>query len=490
MRLSRVGATIGATVVLAAGGSANAAAQAPDLAGPDGEVVGLLQDLIRANTSNPPGNEALVAELLRARLAPLGFEVEIVPTPQAGKSHLIARLRAASPTEKPLLLAGHADVVGVEAELWESDPFGGALRSGDILGRGAMDFKGGLAAFTVAAMRLARSKAALDRDIILLAEADEEGGNYGTSWLAENHWSKIDAGLSLNEGGWIFEDGRGVPRLMGITTVDKNSLSVTLRTRGTSTHSSRPLPDSAIARLTRALSRIERYETTPGELDPTARRYFRTWIRAFGGRTARNLRAMLRASTPAARRRAAGRLARGDYGELFNGLIRTIYVPTIVEGGFRANVLPGTAEATVNIRLLPGDLPQPAIRELRRAIGDPQVRVAPITQTGESESELFDRFEKRARLKPSRTNTELYDALVREGRSEWRTVATTAALFEAGTDAVPWRTRGIPVYGVYPYPISHDELKAMHGNDERISARRLEEGTDMITRVLERVAAR
>jgi acetylornithine deacetylase/succinyl-diaminopimelate desuccinylase-like protein len=296
--------------------------------------------------------------------------------------------------------------------------------------------------------------------------------------------------LSLNEGGWIFEDGRGVPRLMGITTIDKNSLSVTLRARGTSTHSSRPLADSALARLTRALTRIERYETTPGPLDPTARRYFRTWIRAFGGATATRLRAMLRAQTPAARRRAAAALARGDYGELFDGLIRTIYVPTIVEGGFRSNVLPGTAEATVNIRLLPGDLPEPAIRELRRAIGDPQVRVTPITQSGESVSALIDRFEKRARLKPSATNTELYSALVREGRGEWPTVAPTPALFEAGTDAAPWRTRGIPVYGVYPYPISRAELQDMHGNDERISARRLEEGTDMITRVLQRVTAR
>ena len=92
-----------------------------------------------------------------------------------------------------------------------------------------MDFKGGLAAFTVAASRLARAKVPLKRDIILLAEADEEGGNYGTGWLAKTAWPKIDAGVSLNEGGWVFEDGGGTPRLMGVTTIDKNSLSVTLR---------------------------------------------------------------------------------------------------------------------------------------------------------------------------------------------------------------------------------------------------------------------
>ncbi len=195
---------------------------------------------------------------------------------------------------------------------------------------------------------------ALKRDVILLAEADEEGGDYGTGWLAKTAYPKIDAGVSLNEGGWVFEDGSGTPRVMGITTIDKNSLSVTLKTRGTSTHSSRPLPDSALARLTRALRRIERYEPATPRPGATARGYLRAFARGFGGRTARNLRRFLAARTPRARRRTARRLVRGNYGELFNGLLRTIYVPTIVEGGFRSNVLPGSAEATVNIRLLPG----------------------------------------------------------------------------------------------------------------------------------------
>ena len=354
-----------------------AAANAQD-DGPDGEVVDLLKQLIQTNTSNPPGNEQQIAELLKARLAPLGFETEIIPTPTPGKAHFIARLRAANPTAKPLLLAGHEDVVGVERDLWSVDPFAGLVRGGDIFGRGAMDFKGGLAAFTVAASRIARAKPALTRDVILLAEADEEGGDYGTGWLAKTNYAKIDAGVSLNEGGWVFEDGGGTPRLMGITTIDKNSLSVTLETRGTSTHSSRPLPDSALARLTRALNRIERYEPATPKLSKTQRGYLRAWARGFGGRSARDIRKLLAARTAKQRRRATRRLARGNYGELFNGLLRTIYVPTIVDGGFRSNVLPGQAEATVNIRLLPGATPRPAIRELKRVIGDRKVKVTPI----------------------------------------------------------------------------------------------------------------
>ena len=182
-----------------------------------------------------------------------------------------------------------------------------------LFGRGAMDFKGGLAAFTVAAMRLAREGAPRTRDLILLAEADEEGGAYGTTWLAENHWAKIDASESINEGGWIFAGGSGGARLMGITTIDKNSLSVTFRTRGTSTHSSRPLPDSALRRLVRALDRVERYDTAP-RITPTARTYLRAWARASSAQTARRLRAITTTRTSGGPPPAGGPAARRPLG--------------------------------------------------------------------------------------------------------------------------------------------------------------------------------
>ena len=227
---------------------------------------------------------------------------------------------------------------------------------------------------------------------------------------------------------------------------------MTLETRGNSTHSSRPLPDSALARLTRALNRIERYEPATPKLSKTQRGYLRAWARGFGGRSARDIRKLLAARTAKQRRRATRRLARGNYGELFNGLLRTIYVPTIVDGGFRSNVLPGAAEATVNIRLLPGATPRPAIRELKRVIGDSKVKVTPIGTTGESANETLARFEKRAKQPPSSIDTELYRALAREGKREWPTARVAPALFEAGTDAVPWRERGVPVYGDLPVP--------------------------------------
>jgi len=301
--------------------------------------------------------------------------------------------------------------------------------------------------------------------------------------LPQNHWPRIDAGESLNEGGWIFAGGSGGARLMGITTIDKNSLSVTFRTRGTSTHSSRPLRDSALRRLVRALDRVERYDTAP-RITPTARRYLLAWARTSSAQTARRLRAITTTRSPAVRRRLADQLRDGDWGELFDGLVRNIFVPTIVDGGFRANVLPGTAEATVNMRMLPGQKPRPLIRELRRVVADPKVQITPIVSGDATVAETLDAFDKRAAQAPTPTDTELYRTLRREGRRQWPKVVVTPALFEAGTDATPWRRRGIPVYGVYPYPISHGDLLAMHGNDERVSITGLEQGTDMLTRVL------
>src|SRR4051812_21934287 len=464
----------------AAGAARAAAAQA------DSEVVTLDRDLVRLNTVNPPGNEAQVANYMRDRLAPLGFEVDVSQTPTPGKAHLIARLRSANPVGKPVVLCAHADTVGVESDLWSVDPFAGTI-SGDFLyGRGSFDDKGGIAVFAAAAMRLARAHVPLTRDIVLVFEADEEGGDFGIDWLAENHWDKLDAAYSINEGGIISTEG-GQPQLAAVTVRDKISFSVVLQTRGVSTHSSRPQPPSAIDRLARALSRISRHRSA-AKLSGLTRTYLRAVARTARGAQATDLRRLARAHGSARIERIGRRVvARSAYGPLLDALMHTTFTNTIVDGGFRSNVIPGAAQATVNMRLLPGVSGEQAVRELRRAIADPKVKIV-VGSADQPPAEVYRGIRERQRMASSATRTDLYAALAREIRTSYPGTVVTPALYEAATDADPWRERGIPVYGIRPYQAPPTDLENMHGVDERVSINGLNTGTDMVERILRAVA--
>src|SRR5579883_1165233 len=195
----------------------------------------LLVELVRVHTSNPPGNYDKLDGLIAAKLRPLAFTVEIFPTPPPAKSHLSALLKGDG-SQKPVLLAAHADVVGVEREKWTVDPFAGAIKDGYVYGRGAIDFKGGLAVFAEAVMRIARNKIPLKRDIIFMVEADEESQPFNTSWLAQTQWDKMNCEFALNEGGWIMKRADGKVRYVSISTADKTSISLLLTAKGTSTH--------------------------------------------------------------------------------------------------------------------------------------------------------------------------------------------------------------------------------------------------------------
>ena len=476
-----------ATIGLAVASSPAAARPVAGAAQSDTPVVTLDRDLVRLNTSNPPGNELQVAQYMSDRLAPLGFEVEIVQTPTPGKAHLIARLRSADPVGKPVVLVAHADTVGVEKNLWSVDPFAGAIRGGYLYGRGSFDDKGGIAVFAAAAMRLAQAKVPLKRDVVLVFEADEEGGDYGIEWLADNRWDQLDAAYSLNEGGIMSTDPRGRVRLAAVTVRDKISLSVVLRTRGVSTHSSRPQHPTALDRLARALDRIGRYRSAP-RLSPLTRTYFRAVARTTSGAEAADLRALARARGSREIELIGRRVVRRSaYGPLVDALLRTPFTTTIVEGGFRSNVIPGAAEATVNMRLLPGVTGEEAVRELRQVIDDPQVKVIVATDT-DSAADVFRTVREHQRIADSDTDTDLYRALAREIRTTYPGAVVTPALYEAATDAGPWRERNIPVYGIRPYPASASDLERMHGIDERVSIRGLNEGTDMVERILRSVA--
>ena len=441
-------------------------AQTPDA---DSTVV-LLRDLIRANTSNPPGNERRIAEVLAPRFRALGFDVQIIPTPDSGKAHFIARLKGDG-SKRPVLLAAHADVVGVEREKWSLDPFAGDVKDGHVYGRGAIDFKGGMAVFARAVLMLAERKVPLARDVIFIAEADEEGGTYNTSWLAREHWADMDAEFALNEGGWIMKRDDGRVRYVSISTADKSSIALTLTAKGTSTHSSMPRPDNAIFALSRAMAKLSAYET-PLVITPATKQFFTTLARTSSPPMSTYYSDLV--GTDANKARRADSVVGKD--PLLHALVRNTIAPVIIQGGFRNNVIPGSATATVNLRMVPGSDAAAFVAELRRVVGDSTIEMKIPATAGARQSA------------PSSEDTELYRALEREARAEFPGAEVTPYLFQAGTDAGAWRSRGVPVYGIYPYPIDADELTRMHGNDEKVSVASLKQGTEMIYRTLIAVA--
>ncbi|HEX7020153.1 MAG TPA: M20/M25/M40 family metallo-hydrolase [Gemmatimonadaceae bacterium] len=431
----------------------------------------LLVQLIRANTSNPPGRTAELDSLLASRFRALGFEVQIFPTPDSGKAHLIARLRGDG-SKPPVLIASHADVVGVEREKWTVDPFAGVVKDGYVYGRGAIDFKGGMAVFARAAMMLAERHVPLARDVIFMAEADEEGAQYSTHWLADAHWDAMKAEFALNEGGWIMKAPDGHVRYVSISTADKSVLNVTVTARGTSTHSSMPRPDNAIFALSRAMARLSSYDP-PLFITPETRKFFTALSRTSPPPMSGYYRDLV--GTDPARARRADKIIGRD--PLLHALVRNTIAPVLIAGGFRGNVIPGSAVATVNLRLIPGADTGAVLRELRRVIADPsiEVKAGPGSPTG---------------VPVSPDTTELYRALAREAHTTYPGAEVTPYLFQAGTDAGAWRMRGVPVYGIYPYAIDANDLTRMHGNDERVSIESLRQGTDMIYRTLVDVAGK
>jgi len=432
----------------------------------------LLIDLIRLNTSNPPGNERQLAEFLAPRFRALGFDVKVIETPDPAKAMIIARLKGDG-SKRPVLIAAHADVVGVERDKWSVDPFAGLVKDEHVYGRGAIDFKGGMAVFARAAMMLAEQKVPLARDVIFIAESDEEsGGPYGTAWLAREHWSDIDAEFALNEGGWIMKGDDGHVRYVSISTADKMSIPMTVTARGTSTHSSMPRPDNAIFSLARALAKLSAYET-PLSITPDTKQFFMALSRTSAPPTSGYFRDLV-GSDPARARRADAIVGRDP---LLHSLVRNTIAPVIIQGGFRNNVIPGSASAMVNLRLIPGSDLNAFLATLRKVVGDSTV-------------EMQAKAPAYAQAAPSSENTDLYRALVAAAHAQFPGAEVTPYLFQAGTDAAAWRSRGVPVYGIYPYPIDADELTRMHGNDEKVSIASLEQGTAMIFKTLVEVAGK
>ena len=170
--------------------------------------------------------------------------------------------------------------------------------------------------------------------------------------------------------------------------------------------------------------------------------------------------------------------------------MRNTIAPVFLQAGFRGNVIPGSAQATINFRTIPGTDARELISEIQSVISDPRVEVGLPPSNTPDGRRLAEYMKLASSIKPSTKDTELYRVLETKSHMVWPSAPVTTYLFQAGTDAFPWRSRGIPVYGVYPYPITAEDLSRMHGNDERVPVKSLEQGTQWIYQTLLEVASK
>lgn len=439
----------------------------PDEARARDEAVRILSGMIKIDSSNPPGNETEVARYVKSILDKEGIESEILEL-QPGRGNLVARLRG-SGRKRPVLLMGHTDVVGVERAKWSVDPFGAVVKDGYLYGRGALDNKGNVAVYLEVFLLLHRLKVPLDRDVILLAQAGEEGGaSVGIGFMVARHWDKIACEFALDEGGGMrLRDGR--VHYVGVSTTEKVPRGIRLIARGTSGHGSIPLADNAITHLAAAVAKAGTFQM-PMRLSETTRTFFAR-VATISPPEERDLYAHLE---DPARSAAIQEKIRAKH-PAYDSMLRTSIAPTMIQGGFRSNVIPAEAEARLDVRALPGEDIDALVAALRRVIDDPAVTV--VAPSGG-----------RPGLRASRIDTEMFLALERAQQAVFPGAATLPLMLTGATDMAPLRAKGVQAYGLGA-PESAEDAHRVHGNDERVSVEGLGRFVAFVYRAVSEVAA-
>ena len=405
------------------------------------EAVRLLQELIRLDTVNPPGNETLAAELLRDYLEPSGVECELYAR-EPGRANLVARIRGRG--EGPsLLLLSHTDTVLADPAEWTVDPWSGELRDGEVWGRGALDMKSQVAANAVAIASLAREGFRPAGDLIFAATADEEMGEgitYGLEWLCEAHADAVRCDFAINEGGGDRVELGG--RVMYLcAAAEKRSSPFVLDVHGRSGHGSMPgIADNALVKASRLITRLGEFAPEP-RLIPE--------IEAF-------LAALVDRVPAADDALEVARQVDPVAAELIEPLLALTVSPTMIEASTKRNVIPGRCEVTVDCRLLPGQTEDEAEVLLRDWLGSDSYDLEWGDAQGGTRSAL---------------DTPLWSA-VEQFVAELEPGARLAPICVAGFTDSHWLREafGTVAYGFFPMRTMSAEVAArlIHSADERI----------------------
>jgi acetylornithine deacetylase/succinyl-diaminopimelate desuccinylase-like protein len=428
----------------------------PDWNAVEEEATLLLSRSVQINTTNPPGNEIVAAEFWQQVLAQEGLEAQVFES-QPGRGIVYARLKG-SGEKKALILLHHLDVVPAVKADWEVDPFSGAVKDGYVYGRGAIDCKGVAVVQFMTLALLKRAGVPLKRDIIFLGTADEEtGGHQGAGWFVDTHFDLIaDAEFLLTEGGGIrIRNGQ---RSYDVDIAEKAPCWIQLEARGPAGHGSRPLPETAPARLIQALSKLLRYETEITVV-PAVQAYFSALAEREEPKTAARYRDLQRALADPIFLKAF------TANPTYNALVRNTIALTVLEGSNKTNVIPSQARAQLDCRLLPGEDPQQFVAMLEKIVDDPNIQFS-----------ILLNFPPLA----SAADTALFRAIRAVAARRDPTVPVVPAVLSGFTDAHYFRRKGIVSYGFTGIALAEEDYRRVHGTNERMPIASLRGGTQVL----------
>ena len=433
------------------------------------EATEILRNYLRINTTNPPGNEMEAARYLEGIVRREGIESSIYDSASRR-----ANLMAVVPGEKrenALILLNHMDVVPVEEDKWDMDPFGGIVKDGYIYGRGAIDMKGKGVAELMAVLLLKRYNIPLKKDVIFLATADEEtGGRWGAKWMLEREPRLKEAACVLNEGGCILIRENGALDHYEIATAQKVVAQFSLKATGKTGHGSMPHSDNANVKLIRALNRLVEWET-PFVIIPLVKQYFANLAKVRSPEEAKGYHDIEEALHDPA---FAEVLTDNSQ---YNAMVRNTLTPTILKAGQKINVIPSMATAAFDCRILPGTSGKEFFAQLQKVMGDEEIVIASLPE-----------FESNA-LPPSPLDNELYQAIERVAQQKDPGCMVIPFLITGATDSRFFREIGIPCYDFSPFRLRQEDLKMVHGHNERISIENLGFASEVIFEIVCEVAA-
>jgi acetylornithine deacetylase/succinyl-diaminopimelate desuccinylase-like protein len=455
-------AAVTAIFLLVAAAAISLAAQSlrsrdPDWLRIETETLTHFQSILRIDTSNPPGNETGVVDYLKDVLLREGIPVQTFAV-EPRRANLVARLKG-NGSKRPLLIMGHTDVVTVDPQKWTFPPFSATRDGGYVYGRGSLDDKPSVVADLMVMLSLKRLNVPLDRDVIFLAEAGEEGATrVGIDFMTAQHFSEIDAEYCLAEGGGAEREA-GRLRFASVGTLEKVQRTIELIARGPSAHGSVPIASNAVGKLAAAVTAVNNWRS-PIRLNETTRAYFTRLVDVSTREDAARFRAVLGTDTAAIEQTAK---YFEEHSPSYAAVLRTTVSPTILRAGLRYNVIPSEAIATLDVRMLPDDDPAQLIPTIQKVINDPSVEVRFAQRDGQQRPPGS-----------SSIDTEAFRAIERVVARHYDT-ATIPTMGNGASDKAQMRAKGVQCYGIGPAGDTEDHLKGFgaHSDQERILERDL-----------------